>query len=254
VAISLTNISRGQQVLPPRIVIYGPHGVGKTTFGAGAPKPILLPLEDGAGMLDIPRFPQLKTYGEVTEAITALHDEASDFQTLVVDSLDWLQPLVWAETCLRNKWDDIEKPGYGKGYIAADDIWRELFSGFVSLRETKNMAVILLAHCEVKTFQDPSADPYDRYQIKLQTRAAAIVQEWADMVGFATFKVYTTEKTGAFNKKVTRGIGQGERVLYTEERPSHYAKNRYALPYELPLAYPALQNAIFNRAPNASAA
>lgn len=232
--IDLNSITRGPRLGPPRVIVYGPHGVGKTTFASQAPKPILLPTEDGQGVLDIPAFPLMKTYGEAIEAIGSLFQGEHDFQSIIVDSLDWLEPLIWKETCLRHEWSDIEQPGYGKGYLQADDVWREFFSGLVALREVKKMTVILLAHCDISKFADPNSDPYDRYGIKLHKRASAIAQEWADAVLFANFRVYTAQADIGFNKKVTRGIGDGERVLYTEERPAHLAKNRYSLPPEIP--------------------
>lgn len=258
-AIALSSISRGPRIGPPRLIVYGPHGVGKTTFSAQAPSPILLPLEDGQGVLDIPAFTRedgsspLKTYAEVSESLAALYEGEHQFQSIIVDSLDWLEPLVWKETCARNNWEDIESPGYGKGYLAADDVWREFFSGLVALREVKKMSVILLAHCEITKFNDPNSDPYDRYQIKLHKRASAIAQEWADAVLFANFRVYTSQTDVGFNKKVTRGIGTGERVLFTEERPAHLAKNRYSLPAEIPFTketgFQDLMGLIFRQPP-----
>ena len=236
-AISLTNVRRGVDLKPPRILLYGPHGIGKTTFGAGAPAPILIPLEDGAGALDMPRFPLLTSYSQVLEALNSLGSEEHPYQTVVVDSLDWLEPMVWAEACRRKNWKDIEEPGYGKGYIVVNDVWREFFTFLQALRDYKSMQVILLAHCEIKAFQDPNSDPYDRYQIKLHKGASGIAQEWADAILFANFKSYVQKSKGAFNKETTRGVGIGERVMFSEERPAHYAKNRYALPYEMPLGY-----------------
>lgn len=232
-AFDLNSIRRGPRIGPPRIIVYGPHGVGKTTFGSQAPSPILLPLEDGQGVLDIPSFDLIKDYSELTEAIGTLYSGDHSFQTAVVDSLDWLEPIIWKETCRRNDWSDIEQPGYGKGYTAADHVWREFFAGLVALRDAKGMAIILLSHCEIKKFNDPNSDPYDRYQIKLHSRASALAQEWADAVLFANFKSYTEKSDAGFKKTVVRGKGLGERALFTEERPAYLAKNRYSLPHEI---------------------
>lgn len=230
---NLASITRGPIITPPRIIIYGPHGVGKTTLLSEAPSPILLPTEDGKGTLSIASFPLARTYNDICEAISTLLNDEHEFQTFGLDTLDWLEPIIWAETCKRNNWVDIEQPGFGKGYTAAADVWREFFAGLVALREAKGMQVILTAHTEIKSFNDPSNEPYDRYQIKLQARASAIAQEWADMVGFVNYKSYVQKTDKGFKKVVSRGVGLGERVLYTEERPSHYAKNRYDLPAEL---------------------
>lgn len=174
-----------------------------------------------------------------------------EFNTFGLDSLDWLEPIVWAETCARNKWPDIEHPGYGKGYIAADDVWREVFQGLSAMRDN-GMQIILTAHTQIKAFNDPSNEPYDRYSIKLQTRASALVQEWADAVLFLNNKTYVQKAKTGFDKVVARGVGLGERVLYTEERPSHLAKNRYGLPPEIALpkgaSYSTLATHLFSTA------
>ena len=111
------------------------------------------------------------------------------------------------------------------------------------------MQVILTAHTEIKSFNDPSNEPYDRYGIKLQARASALAQEWADAVLFANFKSYVAKTDKGFKKIVSRGVSLGERVLYTEERASHLAKNRYSMPAEIAMpkggAYATLAGHLF---------
>jgi len=51
--------------------------------------------------------------------------EQHDFATVVIDSVDWLEPLVWAKACRDNGWNSIEDAGYGKGYVAALNLWRQ---------------------------------------------------------------------------------------------------------------------------------
>ncbi len=47
--------------------------------------------------------------------------------------------------------------------------------------------------------------------------------------------VFTKQTDEGFSRKRTQGIGTGERILRTTERPTHIAKNRLGLPDELPL-------------------
>lgn len=244
-AISLASLNRLDTPKPPRIVLYGPHGIGKNTFAASAPKPVLINIEDGhPADTPIDAFPKASSFAEVMEAFGALYSEDHDFETLIVDSLDWLEPLVWAEVCSRNKWTSIEDAGYGKGYLAAMDVWREYLEAINSLRDDKGMAVIQTAHAQITRFDSPETEPYDRYGIKLHKRASELVQEHADMVLFANWKASVTKADVGFNKKVARGIGAGTRTLYTEERPAFLAKNRHRLPSELPLDWTALTDAM----------
>ena len=153
--------------------------------------------------------------------------------------LDWLEPLVWAETCRRNGWASIEAPGFGKGYAEALTVWREYLDRLNTLRDRRGMAVVQIAHTDIKRFDSPEHEPYDRYVIKLQARAAALLQEHCDVVLFANYRMSITKADVGFNKKVARALGSGERVLHTAERPAFLAKNRYGLPDTLPLDWKA---------------
>ena len=241
-AISLSSLRSSSERKPPRILCYGTSGIGKTTLGTAAPSPVFIQTEESE--VDCPTFGLLRTYGEVMEAIGALYSEPHGHRTLVLDSLDWLEPLVWAETCRANNWANIEAAGYGKGYLAALDQWRILLDGMNALRDERGMTIILLAHCEIKRFDSPETEPYDRYQIKLHTRASALVQEHVDAVLFANYRVSTVKSDLGFNKKAVRGVGGGDRLLYTAERPAFLAKNRFGMPDSVPLSWPDLAAAI----------
>lgn len=237
-AISLASLKRSSDRKPPRMLIYGTAGIGKTTLGTQAPAPVFIQTEDSE--VDCPTFGLLKSYDEVMEAMASLVTEPHDFKTVVLDSLDWLEPIVWRETCRLNKWASIEDAGFGKGYVAALDTWRVLLDGFNALRDERGMAVMILAHCEIKRFDSPETEPYDRYQIKLQKAASALVQEHVDAVLFANYRVSTVKADAGFNRKAVRGVGAGDRRLYTTERPAFLAKNRFGLPDSIDLDWATL--------------
>lgn len=230
----LDQIRPANAVFPPqKIMIYGVQGIGKNTFAATFTKPVLLQIEDGSAAIDIPAFPLATSFQAVVDIIQALHGE-HDYKTLVVDTLDWLEPLLWTACCEAKGWACIEDPGWGKGYIELDKWWRHVMSGLDSLRHTKGMDIVVLAHSEVKRIEPPDTDPYDTYQIKMQKRAFALWQEWADNVFFLNYKtnIQRTKINGSDQVK-TRGTGTGERVIYTAERPAWKAKNRWSLPDEI---------------------
>jgi hypothetical protein len=243
-AISLASLKSTAAVAAPRILLHGVAGIGKTTFASQADRPVVVQTEDGLGSIKVPYFPLAKSFDAVMEALAALYTEAHDHKTVVVDSVDWLEPLVWERACRDNGWGSIEEPGYGKGYVAALDLWRQYLEGLNALRDQRGMTVIQLAHTDIKRFDSPEHEPYDRYVIKLHARAAALLQEHSDVVLFANYRISTVKSDVGFNKKVTRALGSGERVLYTAERPAFLAKNRYGLPDVLPLDWQAFAAAM----------
>jgi len=231
----LSALARTAAPKPPRILLHGLAGVGKTHFASCALRPVFIPCEDGLGVLEATHFPLMRSFDEVLEALSRLYTEPHDFCTVVLDSLDWLEPMIWAKTCRDNGWASIEDAGYGRGYLAALGLWRQLLEGLNALRDERQMTVLLIGHTQVKRFESPETEPYDRFEVKLHARAAALLQEHADVVGFATYRVATTRSDAGFNKKVVRALGSGERLLHLAERPAYLAKNRYALPETLPL-------------------
>lgn len=233
-------VKSGVQNKPPRILLHGIHGIGKSTWAAGAPNPIFLPTEDGLTTIDVPHFPVAKTLDEFFSYLGTLIKEDHQYSTVVVDTVDWLQTLIWAKVCEDAGVDSIEQIGYAKGYIFALKHWDRFLSGVEKLRGKKGMAIVLLAHNEIKTFNPPDGDAYDRFQIKLHKHAATKLEEWADCVLFANFDVYTQGEKG--DKKVVNN--NPGRVIHTANRPAWRAKTRYKLPEQLSMDFKELLDGI----------
>lgn len=239
-ALSLASIKKSASgQAPPRILLYGVEGVGKTTLAASAPNPVFLWTEEGAGKLSVDGFPLIKRYDELMEVIGVLLTEDHEFQTVVLDSLDWLEPIVWAETCKRGGYENIESPGYGKGYKEADLVWREVIEGLGALREERSMGLVVIAHSQVKTFHDPERESYDRYVIKLHERASGIWRENVDAILFANYRMSIT-KDGKPNDKNARvrATGGQMRAVFCEQRAAFLAKNRYGMPPDINFSNP----------------
>lgn len=226
---SLQSIQRTKRARPPKIVIAGPGKVGKTTFAANAPNSIGILTEEGADDVDANAFPLCQSLDDVYSAIGVLLNEPHDFQSVWLDSLDWLEPLVWKHVAAANGWENIEAPGYGKGYMAAAQEWRTALEGFEALRTQRNLAVILICHDKVKHFDSPLDEGYDRYELKLHERAGAIVSEWADVIGWANHENYTRRVKTVDKKDEAKAATTGKRILHVEPHPAHMGGNRFGL-------------------------
>lgn len=230
-------VTNGKKTKPPRLIIYGIEGIGKSTLASCAPKPVFLPTEEGLNQIDCQSFPKVERLAELNSYLDALELEEHDFQTVVIDSIDWLERLICREIADQFGARSIEKVdgGYGRGYSYAADTWREILDKLDTLRNTRKLGVILIGHAKSETITDPEAQDVTRYSLRLNKNTAALLCEWADAVLFAT------RLAGA-----ARGIDGGERVLRTQAAASCVAKNRYGFNEIIPLSWQALQDGIVN--------
>ena len=218
---------------PPRLVIHGIHGVGKSYFASKAPDPIFLITEDGLTNIEVDHFPLAESFNIAMTYIDLLIDQGHEYKTFVIDTLDWLEKLIFNQICYDKNVSSIEDIGYGKGYVFSMKYWAQIIEKLNTLR-SNGMAIVLLAHNEIKPFSPPDGDSYDRYQIKLHKSAASMIEEWADAVLFAKFREIVTRDK---NNNKSKAVGSGERILCSANRPAWRAKSRYDMPDEIPLDF-----------------
>ncbi len=236
----LAKFSRGKRIRAPKVVIYGGPKIGKSTLLSQIPDAVVIDIENGLDALDVGRIPAA-SYAEVMSILSALATEEHDHQAVAVDSLDWMEPLLWDHVCKQHNVVSIELVGggYGKGYLEAAKLWADFFQALDYLRNERGMAVVLIAHDTVNKMQPPDGEPYNYAELKLHQRAAALVKEWADCIGYATEKTYTKKDDMGFNKKHVRAIGSNSRVLVVGKNPAYVSGNRYGMQDEVPLDWNA---------------
>src|SRR5215813_3453010 len=225
------QIIRTTAKLPPIIVLHGQPGIGKTTLAQNFPAPVFIQTEDGCPTgLEIDTFGLCESYASVIEAIKHLGQEEHGYKTAVLDSLDKLEPLVLAAVCADRGFSSIEAPGFGKGWVIADQWWLDLLRGFEWLRRSRDMSIVLIAHSEIATTNDPRVSSFTSYQLRLHKRARALVEDSADLIGFLATDVIIKNEQGGFGRTRARADGGSTRWLHCEGRPAFVAKNRYGMP------------------------
>jgi len=220
------RLTRGRQKTPPRIGIYGGHAIGKSTLANRFPNPIFISTEDGLDAIDLnAAFPRARAYEDVLQSLGKLAKEPHDFKTVVLDTADWLvEPLITRYVEGKHEPKDL---AYGKGAVLIAEEFRNVLTGFDALRRKRGMNIVIIAHAEIRRFENPMTEPYDTYRPKLPVRCNALLQEWLDVLAFASFKVIVKNTDVGFNNKVRRGVGTGDRLLHLVETPAYVAKNRY---------------------------
>lgn len=228
-----------------KVVIYGPEGIGKSTFASKFPEPVFIDTEGSTKEMDISRFERPSSWTMLLEEIHYVWKTPGICKTLVIDTIDWAEQMCVEDLCARYGKKGIEDFGYGNGYVYA----KEEFGRFLNLLNEvvqSGVHVVLTAHTHIRKFEQPDEmGSYDRWELKLgkktQSQTAPLVKEWADMVLFANYKTWSVAVDDKGKKRKAQG---GARVMYTAHNPCWDAKNRYGLPEEVPFDYESIRQII----------
>ena len=236
---TLSSIIKGVQPEPFRLLIHGTEGIGKSTFAAQAPDPIFITTEDGVGRIDVPRFPLAESFDAVTGHLNDLLNEKHDYQTVVIDSIDWLEKLAVQKVLEKHKdKTTLAEFDYGKGYAMLIPLFEQIIDLLNRLRRLRKMNVVLIAHTRMEKVEDPNGASYDQYAPRLDKRVNGLTKEWSDIIGFATHAIVKSEATKGDKRTIAKSIKDkdgNDRVLILESTPAIVAKSRYALPDKMPL-------------------
>jgi hypothetical protein len=227
----LDRIQHGRQRKPLTVCIYGVPGVGKTTFGASAPSPLVCCVERGADELEVPKLPAPESWESFVTDLRELVTTDHGYKTLVVDTLDALEVHAVNYICQRNNKSTLADFSWGAGYALLVQEWRLFLRGLEVLRDKKGMNIVLIAHEHRKVFSDPELGSFEMYRPKLQDKIWSLTNEWCDAVLFAQFDQAILEKEG----QKARAIVSGRRVIRTQRGTGYVAKNRFSLPETMDL-------------------
>lgn len=224
--------------VPPKIIVYGRNGIGKSRFALKAPSPIFLDLDEN--IYELPCVSSrtvgfsIKSYEDVIEFLALLFNQDHDFKTLVIDSLSSLEKLITQKVCKDANVTSLASFQYGHGYLKMLPLWEKILNQLKTFWDKKEMIIIMLAHFKEKKEENLTGANYQQYQINLYEKASELLRNWCSAVLFADDKVEVKDERLEFNKVISK-VFKSERVLYTDGGTTFLAKNTYGLPSEIAL-------------------
>lgn len=232
------EIIKGKIKKAKKVVIYGPEGIGKSTFASKFPDPVFIDTEGSTNDMDVARLPRPTSWIMLLEELQYVEKNPGVCKTLVIDTIDWAEQLCVEHICAKHNKSGIEDFGYGNGYVYTKEEFGRFLNKLTDVIET-GVNVVLTAHAQLRKFEQPDEmGAYDRWELKLgkktQSQTSPLVKEWADMLLFCNYKTYSIAVDDKGKKHKAQG---GKRVMYTCHHPCWDAKNRYNLPDECELDY-----------------
>lgn len=220
------QVLRGQTLTAPKLMIYGLSGVGKSSLAAKLKKPLFLDFEGGLNYLGVDRTPQYLDLDEFYKDLVELYRKAEtgkrEYDTIVIDSVDWLVRKVVEKAAGINKHNLTEtlnrsNGGYGNGkQVLENQIRTMLLPLLVSLNK-QGYGICLVAHADRKDLMDADGVDTERIAPKIDVNTMNAFVEWCDNVFYL--------------KNI-----DGERYLVLEGDGNVLAKNRLELTGEVKLA------------------
>ena len=237
-------VKKGKEKRPLRICIYGSDGCGKSTWPRHG---LFLDLEGGLGEIDCQSIDLVdSSFADVMDAARYIYSNYKTLgvDTLVIDSVDWLERKIFTAACKDNGWSTIEQPGFGKGYVMILKYWTEFLNSLDRLREL-GLHIVLMSHSQVEHFDDPIVDnSFHRHTLKLNRHSRALVCEWVDVLGYVASEVLTSKSGDKFGTPEYKAITTNRRLIHFGEQPTFIAKSRMTLPESLPLDWEAFTSAV----------
>lgn len=227
------EIIKGKVKQPPRIVIFGTSGIGKSTLGSTFPSAIFIDTEGRLAHIDCEHFPTVQSFQEVEKQLEFIQSEPHNYKTLVIDSLDWLDSLIAKECAQQLNVKTLADIPYGKGFAFQYSKWEDLLHKLSNIRLKRNMMIVGIGHAQIKRFEAPDTESYDQYRLNLRDNISDRIVQWSDCVFFANYKTRVREG----DDKIKRGVSTGKRVLYTKNSPAYTAKDSYGMPDELDMSW-----------------
>lgn len=232
------TITKGRKIKAQKVALYGPEGIGKSTFLSKFPGVIFCDTEGSTEHMDVARLPAPTSWEMLLDEVRFVAKGGlPECKTFALDTADWAERACAEHICNKHKKDSIESFGYGNGYTYLSEEFGRLLNLLTEVRD-KGINVVIAAHAQLVKFEQPDEmGAYDRWELKLglkktEKRTAQLIKEWADALLFVNYETIVVKSET--NKNKAQG---GRRVMYTTHTPTWDAKNRWGLPDKVEFDY-----------------
>ena len=239
------SIRKGVKEMPRKIVLYGPPKLGKSTLAGATKNALMIPTEDRVAHIKCDKTPVVEVFEDITEVFDFLLNGKHSYKRVVLDTLDWLEPLIhdYAIRKLNEKLegssatqaksindDNCKETTFQKGLkFIAPAAWKVFLANCDVLR-TSGIDVILVAHSDTITINPPDRDPYEKYVMKIHKHSLAVLEEWADIIAFYDKDIFVRkEKTGPTSTKGKAGTMKTRTLHLSGDNPAMISGNSFGL-------------------------
>ena len=242
----VSRISTAPREVGNFLCIYGPPGVGKTTFSTQAPHTLVLQVKDES--LDVlfkskvlSHVPNITadSWSDVLEALEALATQQHEYKTLTIDGASGLQEYCDAHVIAEQCDGEIDKfMAYGRGASLAAIEWGFLLNKIRQLVKEKKMIVIVLAHLDTITMKNPTGADYMKWRPAISKEKFSATNKYADAILLMDHDTeIKAEKSIGSIQKTAKATGGEGRILRCDGSGAFEAKNRLNLPSEIRLGH-----------------
>ena len=227
-----------------KFCLYGPEGIGKSTFASKWPDPLFIDTENSTVHMDVRRLPKPDLWVELLNEVDWVHCNPTCCKTLVLDTADWAERLCIKFVCSEKKVDSLEAFPYGKGYVFVQEQFGYLLDKLENVRK-KGIHILIIAHAKLQKFEQPDElGAFDRWSMKLSKQVGPMLREWCDALLFANYKTIVVNVDNKGAAKGKNKVQGGKRVMYTTHYSCWDAKNRFGLPDEMDFDYDGIREVI----------
>ena len=213
-----------------RIVIYGVHGIGKTTLASKLPGALFLDFEDGTHGLDVDKLASTdlpRSYDGMKGLVAELKRDHQGYELLVIDTADKFEQRLAEKLAEDKKVEDVFAVNdYGRTISVHKSGMASVLDSLTGLAKT-GMDVVILAHettRKVEPLENRDATgTYDHHELKLSKTVSPLFMEWADVVIFCAYKTFLVSGEKKSDKAHVEG---GKRWCYSSYSNDWDAKTR----------------------------